>query len=100
MSSDNTEEIAYSPKDSCAPDQDNYGNCLLISSTKVIIRNIIVVLNNSLKTTYFSAEEIAFIKDLNYNKCNEFINKEDIIDKLINSDIKSEKKLYLVFQVI
>ena len=80
MSSDNTEEIAYSPKDSCAPDQDNYGNCLLISSTKVIIRNIIVVLNNSLKTTYFSAEEIAFIKDLNYNKCNEFINQS------INSD--------------
>jgi hypothetical protein len=79
MSSDNT-EIVYSPKHSVAPDQDIYGNCILISSTKIILRNIIVVLNNSLKTTYFSAEEIAFIKDLNYNKCNEFMNQS------INSD--------------
>ena len=75
MSSDNTEEIAYSPKDSCAPDQDIYGNCILISTSKIILRNIIVILQNALKTTSFSTEEQKFIKkELNYNKCNEFIN--------------------------
>jgi hypothetical protein len=78
MSSDDTvytEELVYSPKNSIAPRQLEFGNCLLISSTKVILRNIIVVLLNSLKSTPFSEEEQKFIKEsLNYNECNEYIN--------------------------
>jgi len=85
MSSDNTEELVYSPKHSCAPDQDIYGNCILISTSKIILRNIIVILQNALKTTHFSSEERKFIKkELNYNICNEFINK------IIKSDFLHE----------
>ena len=41
------EKIKNSPKNSIGPNQCDYGNCILISSTKVILRNIIVVLLNS-----------------------------------------------------
>jgi ankyrin repeat protein len=79
-----TEELVHSPKNSIAPDQLEFGNCVLISGSKVIIRNLIVVLRKALKTTVFTAKEKKIIKNLNYNKCNEFMNQH------INSDLLHE----------
>lgn len=80
MSLDTT-ELVCSPKGSCAPEQGIFGNCILMSSSKIILRNIIVILHNGLKTESFSKKEQKFIKDkLNYKECNKFINE------VINSD--------------
>jgi hypothetical protein len=71
--SPDTSILAFSPIGSFATEQENCGNCGFMSSTKTIVHNIIVVLNNYLKLR-IPQEERSFIEELNYPRCNDLIN--------------------------